>query len=159
MKAIVVYYSYTGNTAKIAKLIAERLGCESRELVPSKPYSSDYDKVVDDAQRQVKQDYKPEIEKLDVDLNDYDTIFLGSPVWWYTIASPVNSFLSEYNLADKTLVPFITNAGWLGHTIKDIEKKTTAQVANPINIVFDGSRLKTSEKEIDSWLEKLSEER
>lgn len=98
---LICYYSYTGNTRALAYKIKEKCGYDICEIKPVKPYSDDYDKVVNEAQEEVNMNYQPEIQDLDVSLDNYDTIILMTPVWWYTVASPVNTFLHTRNLLCK----------------------------------------------------------
>lgn len=87
---------------------------------------------------------------LKVDL--YDTVVLGSPVWWYTFAPAMHSFLKEADLAGKTVYPFATNGGWLGHTLKDFAKACKgAEVKPGLDVRFDGARLRTPEQDILRW--------
>ena len=80
------------------------------EIKPIKPYSDDYDLVVDEYQNNERAQETPEIEKLEIDLNEYDEIIVGSPAWWYTITPPIRTFLKENDLSGKIIVPFVTNA-------------------------------------------------
>ena len=84
-KKIVVFYSYTGHTRYIANIIKEKLNCDILEIKPAKPYSTDYDTVVDQYQNNERAKETPIIEKIDIDLNEYSKIIVGTPVWWYTI--------------------------------------------------------------------------
>lgn len=158
MKKIVVYYSYTGNTKKIANMIKEKLNCDILELTPKIPFSTDYQAVVDEYQNNSIQNKSVEINDIKIDLNQYDEIIVGTPVWWYTISPVVVTFLKNYNLDNKTIIPFATNAGWLGKTFKDIEKLCpNSKIEKEMNIVFESysDKLKTNEKEIDNWIDKL----
>ena len=146
MKTI-VYYSYTGNTKMVAHKIQEKLGCTIMEIVPKIPYTNDYDKLVEDAKGYAKEDAMPAIN--DIDVSVYDEIILLCPVWWYTYAAPVNTFLNINDLKGKTIYPVATNAGWLGHTFEDI--KTLADVKWPLDLVFNNDVL-TNEDELDDWL-------
>ena len=158
MKKIVVYYSYTGNTKKISNMIKEKLNCDILELTPKIPFSTDYQAVVDEYQNNSIQNKSVEINDIKIDLNQYDEIIVGTPVWWYTISPVVVTFLKNYNLDNKTIIPFATNAGWLGKTFKDIEKLCpNSKIEKEMNIVFESysDKLKTDEKEIDNWIDKL----
>lgn len=157
-KKLVVYYSYTSNTKMIAENIQKKLGCDILEIKPVIPYSTDYQTVVDEEQNNESAKKTPEIEKIDVDLNNYDEIIIGSPVWWYTIAPVIRTFLKENDLSGKTIIPFATNAGWLGRTFKEIKDLCpNSNVENEMNIVFEGysDNLVTSPDELDNWLETL----
>lgn len=122
------------------------------------PYSSDYDTVVNDEQNGEASNHLPEIQEINVDLNKYDEIILGTPVWWYRSAPAIRTFLTKNNLKGKTIKPFATNAGWLGRTFKEIEKLCPdSNVESGMNIVFKSysSNLVTSGKEINNWINKL----
>lgn len=79
-KILVVYFSYTGNTRKIANLIKNKLACDILELKPVIPYNADYQTVVDEEQKLEGASHMPEIQDINVDLNSYDTIVIGTPV-------------------------------------------------------------------------------
>ena len=91
-------------------------------------------------------------------LDNYDEIIIGSPVWWYSITPVVREFLKENNLEGKTVIPFATNAGWLGGTFKEIEELCkNSSVTNEMNIVFGSysDDLVTSMDEINNWINTL----
>lgn len=157
-KKLVVFFSYTGNTKKIAESIQKKLNCDILEIKPVKPYSTDYKTVVDEEQNNESSKKKPEIQSIDKDLSQYDEIIVGSPVWWYTIAPVIRTFLSENDLKGKIIKPFATNAGWLGRTFQEIEKLCPdSKVEKGMNIVFESysDNLVTSPDEIDKWIEQL----
>ena len=158
MKTLLVYFSYSGNTKKIAKRIKENLNCDAVEIKPTTPYSSDYEKVVEEEQSKAKSDILPSIEKLSIDLSTYDRIIIGTPVWWYRAAPPIRAFIKNSNLENKVIVPFATNAGWLGKTFKEIKKMCkNSKVEKEMNIVFGSysDKLVTSEKDLDAWISSL----
>ncbi len=157
---LIVYYTYTGHTKIIAEYIQKKLNCDILELKPVIPYSTDYQKVVDEEQNNSSSNETPELEKINVDLAKYDEIILGSPVWWYTITPVIRTFLKENDLSNKKIIPFATNAGWLGHTFEEIKKLCpNSNVENQMNIVFttnyEENKLVTSQKDIDNWIEKM----
>ncbi len=159
-KKLIVYHSYTGNTESIAKSIQKSLNCDILELKPKKPFSEDYQVVVDEYQNNSIKDKEIEIEEIKINLEDYTEIILGSPVWWYTVTPVVATFLKQNDLSNKTIYPFATNAGWLGHTFQDIKKLClNSNVKNGMNIVFSEDyrekKLVTSPDEIDNWINSL----
>ena len=157
-KKLIVYFSYTNHTKMIAKKIKETLNCDIVQLQPIIPYSKNYQQVVDEEQNNESMKKTPEIMKFDKDLNNYDEIILGTPVWWYTIAPVVRTFLKENDLSGKTIKPFATNAGWLGQTFKEIERLCpSAKVEKGMDIVFESysDNLKTSLNEINNWINSL----
>ena len=156
MSTLIVYYSYSANTRKIAKMIHEKIGGDIMELETVAPYVGDYNAVVDQGKREVNQGYMPEIKSLDKNLADYDTIILGTPVWWYTFAPAIKTFLVANDLSGKTAFPFITNGGWIGHTVADIQKACpNASVKTAINIKINGEQLSTSASDIEKWISKI----
>lgn len=158
MKAIVIYYSYGGNTRRIAKEIGQALGAELAEIRTIQPYTGSYDDVVDQGQREVSSGFLPEIQPLDIDLSRYETVILGSPVWWYTFAPAMNSFLHSAGLSGKTVYPFATNGGWLGHTLKDFAQACPGANVKPgLNVRFNGERLLTSKEDIQKWVQSIRE--
>lgn len=153
MKTLILYYSYLGNTKKIAEMIHREIGGDMARIETVVPYDSDYNKVVDQGQDEVSRGYKPEIKPLAVDFGDYDTIILGTPVWWYTFAPAIKTFLEWHDFTGKTVYPFVTNGGWIGHTLKDIAAACKgAKEEKGINIKFDEATLRTSEREILAWI-------
>ena len=158
MSKIIVYFTYTNNTKKIAEKIEEKLDCDIVQIRTVIPYSEDYDTVVNDEHNGEASNYLPEIEDINVDWRKYDEVILGTPVWWYRPAPAVRSFLSENDLSGKTIKPFATNAGWLGKTFKEITALcSNSNVKEGMNIVFESysDKLVTSEEDIDKWIETL----
>lgn len=155
---LIVYFSYTGNTKMIANMIKEKINCDIVELKPIKPYSTNYQEVVDDEQNSEASNIIPEIQKLEVNLSKYDKIIIGTPTWWYRPAPVVRAFLKNYDLSGKVIIAFSTNAGWLGKTFKEIEKLCpNSKVQNEMNIVFESysDNLVTIKSEIDNWINNL----
>lgn len=160
MRTLLVCFSYTDNTKMIAKRIKEKLNCDVTETKPTTPYSNDYEKVVEEEQNKAKSDILPSIEKLPIDISTYDRIIIGTPVWWYRAVSPIRAFIKNSNLENKVIVPFATNAGWLGKTFKEIKAMCkNNKVENEMNIVFGSysDKLVTSEKDLDAWISSLKE--
>lgn len=158
MKKLVVFYSYTGHTKMIAENIQQKLNCDILEIKPVKPYSTDYQTVVDEEQNNSSVGKTPDIQKIDKNLNDYDEIIIGTPVWWYTIAPVIRTFLTQNDLSNKTIKPFATNVGWLGHTFQEIQKLCpNSKVDKGMNIVFESysDNIVTSPDEIEKWIDEL----
>ena len=159
-KKLIVYFSYTGNTRKIANMIKDKLNCDILELKPVEPYSSDYQKVVDEEQNLEGSNHLRKYQDINVNLNDYDTIILGTPVWWYRETPVIRTFLKENDLSNKTIIPYATNAGWLGKTFNEIKKLCpNSKIQNEMNIVFESysDELVTSKSDIDKWINDIKE--
>ena len=157
-RRIVIYHSYSGHTKMIANIIKKKLDCDVLELEPKYEFSSDYEEGVKEDQKKEKDKSTVEIKDININLDNYDEIIIGSPVWWYSITPVVREFLKENNLEGKTVIPFATNAGWLGRTFKEIEELCkNSNVTNEMNIVFGSysDDLVTSMDEIDNWIKLL----
>ena len=157
-RKIVIYHSYSGHTKMIANLIKKKLNCDILELEPKYEFSSDYDEVVKEYQNNEKDKSIVEIKDINIDLDNYDEIIIGSPVWWYSVTPVIRCFLKENNLEGKIVVPFATNAGWLCRTFKEIEELCkNSDVKNEMNIVFGSysDDLVTTMDEINNWINTL----
>lgn len=156
VRAIVVYYSLGGNTRRVARQLQRATGADLAEIKTVKPYSGSYDDVVGQGQWEVNSGFLPELQPMEVDLDRYDTVILGTPVWWYTFAPAMNSFLRSTDLSGKTVYPFATNGGWLGHTLRDFARACPgAKVALGLNVRFNGSRQLTADRDILNWVQTI----
>lgn len=157
-RRIVIYHSYSGHTKMIANIIKKKLDCDVLELEPKYEFSSDYDEVVKEYQNNEKDKSTVEIKDININLDNYDEIIIGSPVWWYSITPVVREFLKENNLEGKTVISFATNAGWLGRTFKEIKELCeNSNVINEMNIEFESysDNLVTSIDEINNWIDRI----
>ena len=115
-KTLVVYYSASGNTARVANNIAETAGADLFEITPAEPYTSEDLNWTDDNSR-VSREHDDESLR-DVPLtttevenwDDYDTVFIGYPIWWEIAAWPVNNFVKNNDFTGKTVIPFATSS-------------------------------------------------
>ena len=152
---LVVYFSHTGNTRVIAEQIRNATDADIFEIQPVKDYPTDYQTLVDQAQKEINADYKPELKAKVENIGQYDVIFVGSPCWWGTIAPPVATFLSSYDLSGKTIAPFMTHEGsGMGHSEADIKKlcpKSTVLEGLPIK----GSYVNSAKNDVLKWLTKI----
>lgn len=156
MKKLIVYYSYRGNTKHIADIIAKETGADMLRIDTAVPYEGSYDEVVKQGQNEVDTGYCPKLKPLSADISHYDTIILGTPVWWYTFAPAMHTYLKSQNWNGKTIYPFATNGGWIGHTFKDIKNICQgADVKNGLNVHFDESSLRTPLKDIEKWIHEI----
>lgn len=157
---LVVYYSYTGNSKKVALKVQEKLHADILELEPKVPFSTDYGEVVREWQNnELKRDV--EIKDIGVDLSIYSKIVLITCTWWYGIIPVMKKFLKEYDLSGKDVLVASSNAGWIGHSFKDYQDLLpNSKIKGELNLVFsanEGERDKmiTTDAEIDEWLDKI----
>lgn len=154
-KILIAYFSYTGNTEKLANKINSKVGGDIIKIETVTPYSNNYDEVVDQVQKDQQNNYKPEIKNKIENIEDYDIIILGSPVWWYKIANPVATFISENNLKGKTIIPFVTHGGYgAGQTLNQIkELAPESKVLSELSI--EGDSVDNSDGQIENWLQNV----
>ncbi len=153
-KILVVYFSRSNNTRTIAEYIQKNAGGEMFEIVPVKPYPKDYYETTEQAKKEINAGFKPELKTKVKDITKYDIIFVGSPNWWATIAPPVSTFLSSYDLSGKTIIPFMTHEG-SGLSVEAI-KKLAPESTVLDGLAIRGSRAKRSEQDVIQWLEKMN---
>lgn len=151
---LIAYFSYTGNTRKIAEQIQNIIGGNLFEVEPEQGYSNDYNECETKANKEVKEGYRPKLAVECKNIDYYDIVFIGTPNWFNTMAPPVATFLYENNMSGKTIIPFCTNGGGgLGHVVSDIRTFCNdSNILNPLEIYESGG--KNSESEIIKWLGK-----
>lgn len=110
-RVLIAYYSWGGTTRHAAEEIQRCTGGTLLEIKPVTPYPEDYDACVQKAKEDIKAGVKPDIIPANTDIALYDTIFIGSPNWWSTIAPPVSTFLSQNDLSGKKVAFFQTHGG------------------------------------------------
>lgn len=124
MNPLVVYYSYSGITRRLAEDIALITDGNLRELKPQKPYSFSYNTAVKEAREEIEKGYCPPLLEGAEAIENTDVIFVGSPNWLKTFAPPVLSFLRAVDLSGKTIIPFCTHGGGgFGRMIEDYKKE------------------------------------
>lgn len=142
MKALVAYFSASGITAKVAENLADAINADIHAIIPAVPYSdADLDWRDKNSRSTIEMqnpDSRPAIESLRDNMDDYDTIFLGFPIWWYRAPTIINTFLESYDLSSKTIVVFATSGGsGMGETVTKLQpscpgaKLIEGKVLNP----------------------------
>lgn len=152
VKTLVIYYSQTGATEKVAREIASQLNTDIAEIEAAESYGTDYDQTIQRWRKEMEEGKKVEILPISADLKKYDRIFLGFPIWGGTVASPIATFLSDNSLKDKEVITFATfGSGGIETATKDVEK------LQPDAIVIEGygvrnARLSKAPEEILRFL-------
>ena len=165
-KSLVVYFSRAdenygvgniteGNTAILAKMIAQKTGSDIFEIVPEKAYPKSYNDCINVAKEEQRKKSRPAY-KGDIDTSAYDTIYIGYPIWWGDLPMVVYTFLEAHDLSGKTIVPFCTHEGsGLSGTDNNI-KKLYKNVAMKKALAMTGrtaqNNRKEAEKQVDEWL-------
>ena len=168
---LVVYFSRTGeqyqvgvidegNTAIIAKMIAEKTGADLYEILPEQDYYPyTYSELTDVAKKEQNEKARPAYQKKDVDLSQYSTIFIGAPVWWGDWPMIMYTFFENEDLSSKTLIPFCTHEG---SGLSGFDRKLAS--ACPNSTVGEGLAIRGNEAQndrdsaaskVDVWLKTL----
>ncbi|MHC1719982.1 MAG: flavodoxin family protein [Clostridiaceae bacterium] len=123
MKKLVVYYSFEGNTKYIAESIAEAVGADILQLKPvSDIKNTKFTKYLWGG-KQVVTGKMPELKEITVDFEEYDFIFIGTPVWAFSFAPAINTFLSKYSIKDKKIGLFCCDGGTKGKTFENMRER------------------------------------
>ncbi|MCC6329358.1 MAG: flavodoxin [Acidobacteria bacterium] len=111
-KVLIVYLSRTGNTEAVARMIQNEVGGDLVALELERPYPKEYRAIVEQVAKENESGYLPPLKTKIENIGKYDTIFLGFPTWGMQLPPPMKSFLRQYDLSGKTIIPFNTNAGY-----------------------------------------------
>ncbi len=151
---LIVYYSLFQNTANLALEIAIQTNGTIRELIPDKNYSFDYNTACKEVRNQISRGFCPKLVSGNESIDDYETIFIGTPNWFKTLAPPVMSFLRQHNFEGKTVIPFCTHGGGgFGQIENHIAKECSKSIILP-GIAVNGT---AQSEEVTNWLEKIRE--
>lgn len=109
-KTLVVYFSWSSNTAGMAKNIADLTGADTFEIVPVNPYPEEYTPCTEVALEERDNNTRPEIQNLPASVSEYDNIIIGYPIWWHTAPMIIGTFLENYDLSGIDIYPFTQSA-------------------------------------------------
>lgn len=156
-KKLVAYFSATGNTAKVAKVLAGKTEADLFEIAPEMPYSTadlNWRNSSSRSSLEMKDaSSRPKI-KATTDVSGYDVVFLGFPIWWYREPSVIDTFLESADFSGKTLVLFATaGSSGFGDTAKSVKAKISASATVKEGKVFYNV---SYAKEIEKWVETLN---
>lgn len=160
-KALIAYFSRTGNTQEFARGIQKRVGGDLFEIRTVHSYPKEYKATTEQAKREQEENFRPQLVSDVPNMGAYEIIFVGYPNWWGTLPMALFSFFEKYDFAGKTLIPFSTHEGsQFGRSVTDMlalcENSTVLE-----GLVLRGGtkgsvNTKTSQRAIDTWLRKLA---
>jgi flavodoxin len=155
-KILIAYFSWGGNTRGIAQQIHQKTGGDIFEIECVTPYSRNYNTCLEEAQRDQRQQARPPLKTHVANMAQYDTIILGYPNWWASIPMPIASFLEEYNLDGKTIIPFCSHGGGrFGQSLTAIAKlEPRAKIGEALSVSYSGGN--SLPNDITAWLRKNS---
>ena len=155
-RKLVAYFSASGVTAKVAEALSEAIGADIYAIEPKNPYTkADLDWQNKNSRSSLEmrdQNSRPAIAEHRDNMDEYDVIFVGFPIWWYVAPTIVNTFLESYDLSGKTIIPFATSGGsGMGKTNEKL------QPSCPNATLYEGRVFKASasKSELVAWEESL----
>ena len=155
-RKLVAYFSASGVTAKVAEALSEAIGADLYEIEPEVPYTKeDLDWMDKQSRSTIEMNdpaSRPAIAGKRDNMDDYDTVFVGFPVWWYVAPTIINTFLESYDLTGKTIIPFATSGGsGMGKTNEKL------QPSCPNSKLIEGKVFKksASKSELAAWVDGL----
>ncbi len=167
-KVLIVYLSRTNNTKAIADIIQKNVGDTMVALELEKPYPENYQAIVQKVVNENETGYLPPLKTKIESIQNYDVVFVGFPTWGMKLPPPMKSFLKQYNLSGKTVVPFNTNAGYgIGSsfdTVKDLCKNSTVLEGftmkggierDGVLLVIKDGKAKEVETNVKQWLQEI----
>ncbi|MBU3201101.1 NAD(P)H-dependent oxidoreductase [Clostridium estertheticum] len=140
-----------GNTAVVAEYIQKAVGGDLFEIETVKTYIKDHMKMIYEAKEEQKKGIRPELRVFPDSIEEYDTVFVGTPNWWNELPMPVVAFLEHFDWKGKKISPFVTSEGsGVGSMVDQIRKICQgAEIKEALSI--RGSEAEVSESRIDSW--------
>lgn len=156
-KILIAFFSKTSNTKNFAEMIQSRTGGELFHVQTKSPYPADYRETTRIAREEADSNARPQISTTlsPEEIKRYDVIFVGYPNWWSTMPMAMFTFLEQFDLDGKTIIPFCTHEGsGLGRGPDDL-KKTCAGSNVLEGLAVRGSALQDAKGEVDAWLRKL----
>lgn len=156
-KTLVAYFSATGTTAQAAKLLAKAAGADLYEIMPAVPYTKADLNWMDDKSRSSLEMHdpasRPEIAGRVENMDAYDRVFLGFPIWWYVAPVIINSFLASYDFSGKTIILFATSGGsGFGKTVEGLKNSLSPTARIREGRLLNGRLL---ESELRAWVQSL----
>ncbi len=144
-----------GTTEYIATIIKESVGGELHRIEVEKPYSEDFDEVTEKNHEEMEENYLPPLKESRLDISEYDTVFIGYPVWATDAPQAVLSFLKEYDLSGKTVIPFCTHDGYgAGSSYETI--KTASHAGKVLDgLAVEAEGVPSAQDTVSDWLDAI----
>lgn len=145
-----------GSTEKMAKIIQEYVGGDIFKIETETSYPTEHDALVDFADNQRQREEKPKLKTHIENFESYDIVFIGYPIWWYSLPMPLLSFLDEYDLSGKNVIPFSTHGGSrFSGTVELISQLEPDADVNRNGLTISRGRVERADSNIIQWLKEL----
>ncbi len=149
---LVLYYSQTGTTKAVAEAIQTKLGADIEAIVPVNPYDGDYGSTIARGQKEMTEGSYPELQPFAAEIDAYDVIFIGYPIWFGTYANPIETLLNTVDFSGKTVVPFCTfGSGGLDTSSKAIKERLNDSEVLP-GYGVRSARIDAMDEEVERFL-------
>ena len=154
-KILIAYFSYSGNTEIAAKEIQNQVGGDLFEINRKEEYSSS--NLSDEAQDEIENNQRPELAEQVTNMEEYDVVFVGYPVWWHRAPAVINSFLESYDLSGKTVIPFCTSASSdIDETLESFNSSCNSNnILEGITISGSSANSNSGKEKIRNWITSL----
>jgi flavodoxin len=156
-KILIAYFSWGGNSREIATQIQEQTGGDLFEIVTVNPYSSNREKCIEQAKEEQQTDARPAVKDKVKEMENYDVIFVGYPNWWGSMPMILFTFLEQYDLSGKTIIPFCTHGtgGW-GHSVENLKQICpNSTVLEGFAVNGNSVKDQKTKDNLTQWLQKL----
>ncbi|WP_066186545.1 flavodoxin [Gracilibacillus timonensis] len=153
--AAIVYYSLTENTEEVAEEIQVQTEADLEKLEPVEPYPRAYSEVAGLVREQQEAGEFPELQDLDLNIEEYDTIFVGSPTWHGYISQPVQKWLMDTELADKNIIPFFTSGSQPIEDPQSDLRELLPEATITEELSMANSPRDDIEEEVSQWIENM----
>lgn len=145
-----------GNTGVIAELIAQSTGGDIHSIMTEEKYTDDYDAVVDQGKEEKEVNTRPVLMSKIDNLDEYDTVFIGFPNWWYDMPMAMYTFFDEYDFSGKTIIPFCTSGGsGFSDTIESIKELEPNAKVEENGLSIGGSSVNDANSDVTEWLNEI----
>lgn len=154
-KTLIVYFSWGGNTKTVANNIHDLIGGDIMEVETVIPYPNTYEEVIHITPEELASDYRPELRTKVANMDEYDTLIVGTPIWGGHLTPAMKSFLASYNLSGKAIAPFCTHGGsGTAQSVNDIRSVCPNSTILGSLAVY-GSRAESSRADVERWIKQL----
>lgn len=152
---MIVYFSWSGNTRTVANHIHDLIGGDIVEVETVIPYPDSYEEVIQIAPGELESDYRPELKTKVENMDEYDTLIVGTPIWGGYLTPAMKSFLASYDLSGKAISPFCTHGGsGTAQSVNDIRSVCPNSTILSSLAVY-GSRAESFRADVERWLEQI----
>ncbi|MBD5112378.1 MAG: flavodoxin [Ruminococcaceae bacterium] len=152
---LIAYFSWSGHTKQLAEEIQNLTGGDIFEVIPETPYTDDINELSGIASREQRDNARPQLAAHIDDISKYDTVFVGYPNWWNNMPMPVFTFLEEYDLSGKTVIPFTSYGNGVWSKSVNSLKETLPNSTIKDGLAVQENNFNSMPQEVREWLLKL----